>query len=83
MIQLRFVCDIYREQVDGQRYFLHEHPAGAASWREKCVEATGKMDGGDLATGDQCQYGQEFHDEPVKKPATWMRNSPRIFGGTR
>jgi len=27
MLHLRFVCELYQEQLDAGRYFLHEHPA--------------------------------------------------------
>ena len=30
---MRFVVRLYREQLDNGRYFLHEHPANATSWR--------------------------------------------------
>ena len=35
---MRFVIQLYREQLDNGRYFLHEHPANATSWRLDFVE---------------------------------------------
>ena len=29
---LKFCDELYREQIKGGRYLLHEHPAYAASW---------------------------------------------------
>jgi len=37
MVHLRFMSEIYKEQVDAKRYFLHEHPGGATSWAESSV----------------------------------------------
>ena len=34
---IQFVVKLYRAQMDGGRYFIHEHPAGATSWRLPCV----------------------------------------------
>ena len=31
---LEFVCRLYQEQIDSGRYFIHEHPEGASSWKE-------------------------------------------------
>ena len=36
MVHLDFVCQPYRDQMDAGRYFLHEHPASASSWEERC-----------------------------------------------
>ena len=38
MIHLRFCCEVYKDQIDAGRYFLHEHPSGARSWGEECVK---------------------------------------------
>ena len=32
MQHLTFVCELYKKQIDGERFFLHEHPAQARSW---------------------------------------------------
>ena len=31
---LEFCIELYREQIRGGRYFVHEHPAYASSWQE-------------------------------------------------
>ena len=33
-LHLTFMAQIYRKQLSAGRYFLHEHPSTAASWRE-------------------------------------------------
>ena len=32
MQHLTFVCDLYKKQIDGERFFLHEHTAHVRSW---------------------------------------------------
>ena len=34
---LEFTCKLYDYQISQGRWFLHEHPVGASSWKEKCV----------------------------------------------
>ena len=36
-IHLNFVVELYRQQMAGGRYFLHEHPAYAQSWQVKSI----------------------------------------------
>ena len=35
---IKFVASLYREQLDGSRYFLHEHPQFASSWQQPCMK---------------------------------------------
>ena len=35
---LKFVVKIYKQRHEAGKYFLHEHPSGATSWREPCIE---------------------------------------------
>ena len=32
MEHLTFVCELYKDQIDGERFFMHEHHAQARSW---------------------------------------------------
>ena len=77
MVHLRFVCELYQEQVDAGRYFLHEHPAGATSWAEACIQELLSQPGVETAVCDRCQYGQvdDRSGDTVKKPTKWMPNS--------
>ena len=36
---MRFVSEMYHEQLDGNMYFLHEHPRYATSWQLDFMEA--------------------------------------------
>ena len=80
MVHLEFVCRLYKEQLEGGRFFLHEHPAFASSWQERCVAEILELPHVARAVGDQCQYGQKSHrGAPVKKPTGWMSNSKEVL----
>ena len=40
------------------KWFLHEHPFNAKSWKLDFIMKVRKMEGVYLFTGDQCCYGQ-------------------------
>ena len=80
MVHLEFVCQLYRDQVNAERYFVHEHPDSATSWQERCITAMLAMDSVDRSVGDQCCYGQRSRQGgAVKKPTGWMSNSPAVL----
>ena len=56
---LEFCVELYREQIRGGRYFLHEHPAYASSWQTDIIEGIMSEDGVLRVTADQCLYGSE------------------------
>ena len=71
---------LYRKQMDSGRYFLHEHPALATSWQERCVREVLALKGVGRVTADQCQFGQENqHGEPLRKPTGFMSNAPKLL----
>jgi hypothetical protein len=79
MVHIRFVMELYQLQMDGGRYFLHEHPAFATSWAETEVKRIAAMPGVEVAIGDQCQYEAADKDgTPIKKPTKFMTNSSHI-----
>ena len=41
---LEFAAKFYRLQIQGGRYFFHEHPESASSWHEKCMRELLKME---------------------------------------
>ena len=80
LMHLQFMCEIYEMQRAQGRYFLHEHPAGAMSWNESCVQALMQLEDVDRVNGDQCQYGQcRLDGTPIKKPTGWMSNGVEIL----
>ena len=48
---------IYRLQADEGRYFAHEHPATASSWREGAVNNLVKRQGVSVVVSDLCMFG--------------------------
>ena len=38
VMHLEFCASLYRLQIDEGRYFLHEHPLSATSWKLPCIE---------------------------------------------
>ena len=81
---MRFVAELYHDQLEGNGYFLHEHPRYDTSWNLDCVAALQKIPGVDAVRGDQCQYGAVAaagpdRGQPVKKPTGFMSNPPDIL----
>ena len=53
---------IYRIQIRGGRYYVHEHPAGATSWKcEEVVYFIHKQDPY-MAKANMCAFGMIQHD---------------------
>ena len=83
-LHLQFVVELYREQLEAGRYFLHEQPRSAASWEEKVVESLAKVPGVEVISADQCQLGAEVPSgpdkgQPVKKATGFMSNAVELL----
>jgi len=79
-VHLRFVAELYKMQLDGGRYFLHENPDQATSWGRAALADLLRDERVQTVTGDQCQYGQGAQcGDPIRKPTRWMSNSPEIL----
>ena len=81
---IEFVAMLYHEQIQGGRYFLHEHPKWATSWELKCMKELQNIATVGVVQGDQCQFGSEaksgpHRGQPVKKPTGFMSNSPKLL----
>ena len=75
-VHLEFCCSLYRKQIARGAYFLHEHPQGATSWREPCMQAMLQLSGVRRVRCDQCQFGQESETgNPVRKATGFMSNA--------
>ena len=79
-----FVVSVYREQLENNRYFVHEHPATATSWQLRSIEELMQASEVGRVVGDQCQYGAEVQrgpakGQPVRKPTGFMSNSPEVL----
>ncbi len=83
-VHLEFVCELYRDQIEDGRFFLHEHPEGAGSWEAEPISQLLLVPGVERVTADQCQYGQQvnfgtYKGRPVKKPTGFMSNAPHLL----
>jgi len=82
-IHLAFVASLYKDQIEGGRYFIHEHPKWATSWGENEIDELMSIPGVEVAHGDQCQYGAEVSrgprkGSPILKPTGFMTNSAAV-----
>ena len=79
-VHLAFVCELYMIQIKNGKYFLHEHPGSATSWKLLCVQDLLAHEKVDRVLGDQCQYGQaDSLANPVRKTTGWMSNAPCVL----
>ena len=81
-IHLECCVMLYRLQLDQGRYFLHEHPASAGSWKEPRMVDLMNMHGVERVVADMCCFGMTSHDEQgtglVKKPTGFLTNAECI-----
>ena len=87
-VHLKFSAQVYREQIEGGRFFLHEHPDSAGSWSEECIEELMEIESVTRVCADQCQYGQQvitgrLAGQPVKKPTGFMSNASHLLESLR
>ena len=81
-IHIRFCAELYTEQLKGGRYFLHEQPRCALSWKVPEMQDLIATDGVQLITGHMCAHNMRVKDQMgealVLKPTGWLTNSPEI-----
>ena len=82
-VHIEFVMELYKDQLAGNRCFLHEHPMFASSWSLESVQQLSQAPGVAIVRSDQCQYGAEaphgaFKGSPVMKPTGFVSNSTEI-----
>merc|ERR1739836_131146 len=79
---LEFCAKLYKLQIEGGRYFTHEHPSFAASWHEDIMQDLGRKLGVIVTHADQCAYGLVTRGPhgmaPAQKPTKFMTNSPCV-----
>ena len=61
-IHLNFCAELYRMQIEGGRYYLHEHPTSASSWNEKCMQDILKHPENIVTRVHMCAYGMKIPD---------------------
>ena len=79
---LAFMASLYRKQILRGKYFLHEHPATALSWKEDAITQLSKLPSVYTTVADQCMYGltsptgaDGTERLPSMKPTRFMTNS--------
>ena len=86
LVHLKFVAQLYKDQIKADRYFLHEHPLSAMSWAEDCMREIAAMNGVGEALCDQCMYGCRTQGTPTsppmaaKKATRFLSNSLEMLG---
>ena len=84
MKHVGFCIELYKLQIAEGRYFLHEHPLTASSWRLPGMISLLSHPEVACVTSDMCQYGMTQKNDrgehlPVLKPTRWLGNSPHIL----
>ena len=82
-MHITFMMELYQVQVDHGDWFLHEHSAGATSWRLEDVVAIMKQKGTIVTVADQCMYGlttwgKDGKMAPARKRTRFMTNCAEI-----
>ena len=84
-IHLELVAEKYRKLIRAGRYFLHEHPSGALSWKEASIQSIRHLPEVATTKCDQCVFGciadSDKHDVkvPAMKPTRLMSKSAIIL----
>jgi hypothetical protein len=83
-VLLVFATAVYALQVQCGRHFLHEHPAGATSWRHPAVARLLAKPGVGAVIGHMCQFGMMTSvagggQAAAKKPTRFMSSAPAIL----
>ena len=77
--KLKISIKYYNDQRKKGRYFLHEHPAHATSWREPEMVALTSQKDVYVVEGPMCRWGMKSKDASgigyVRKPTKWATNS--------
>ena len=78
-------CDVYEKQIQQGRYFLHEAPWGATSWKDERVERISSRGDVYVVRGPMCKWGLTATDRRglqgtgfVRKETGWMTNHPGL-----
>ena len=79
---VKFMIELYTVQVREGRYFIHEHPVGASSWRLEEMVRLLEMEGVETVIGDQCMFGLKTWGKggevPTKKPTRFATNADAV-----
>ena len=56
-MHLKCVAKVYRKQIRAGRYFLHEPPSDASSWKEESIQSIRHLPEVATTQCDQCMFG--------------------------
>ena len=59
-VHLTFVAELYQEQMDGGRYFLHEHPMYATSWQVASIAGICQQPGSSVSKATSASTAQRL-----------------------
>ena len=81
---LEFCVVLYRDQLARGKHFLHEHPLGASSWKEGCIERLAGKPDVSTTVGHMCRCDMKVDDELgvkklVMKPTRWLSSSEAML----
>ena len=80
---IRFCIVLYKLQIKNRRYFVHEHPEGASSWKMQEMVELAMMPGVNVVTFDMCCFGmvatQDGREGPVRKRTRLASNSKEVI----
>ena len=84
MKHIKFVVKLYKSQMRRGKWFLHEHPRSALSWKTKPILDILKEAGVMTTVSHQCMFGLHTpgpNGTPMlaKKPTRWMTNSASMI----
>ena len=75
-------CKLYKLQRSLGRYYLHEHPSHASSWKVECMRSMEQDIGAIRVRADQCRFGLVTKKNgiigPAKKPTDFLANAAMI-----
>ena len=74
-------CELYKKQYEAGRWFLHEAPWGAASWKDPEIQELASRPGVQKVRGPMCRWEMSATDKRglqgtgfVKKETGWLTN---------
>lgn len=81
-VHVEFCCELYRDQHARGKWFVHEHPLTARSWKRACVQDLLDLDRVRLVRGDMCAHNMTSFDAGGEglelKPTQYMVNGSRL-----
>ena len=82
ILHVAFAVKLYKIQIAGGRFFLHEHPDQASSWDLRCIQDLLKAPGVQLVRGDMCAFGMQQEDKEgvgyIRKRTKFCTNCPEV-----